>query len=101
MQSILKAFADGTLFAKTEAINNDGTYKQYVEQLCTLEDTLMKILDDNEREQLKALQETQSLAEESLSLARFVQGYRLGVLMTMEVLTGCNSLASVKDSVAK
>ncbi len=88
MGKILDAFADDQLHV--HAVTEKRTsYHQYLyEQAEILQNKLEKKLNDEDKELLKKLADT--YFDESCCDAHnnFVRGFRLGVLMTVEVFSG-------------
>ena len=84
MGKILDAFADGRLCIEEEVENRSKEHQWLTEKAYRLQEELKERLDDEERELLEELLDT--VFEESYCYAqnRFVRGYRLGVLMTVE-----------------
>ncbi len=85
MGKILDAFADGRLCMEEEVEKRSQEHQGLSEKACRLQEELGERLNDEERELLSDLVDT--VFEECCCYAqnRFVRGYRLGVLMTMEV----------------
>lgn len=88
MGKILDAFADGRLCVEEEIEKRSPGHLELSEKVCRLQEELEKMLSDEERELLGDLMDT--VFEECCSYAqnRFIHGYRLGVLMTIEVFDG-------------
>ena len=90
MQSILEEFACGKISPFDGSYRKDSRYEHTLKSLCEVEDKLMSALDDQSKEMLRQfmdLQEELSLTE---GIDKFIYGYRLGVLMTVEVFSGRN-----------
>ncbi len=85
MGKILDAFADGRLCMEEEVEKRSQGHLELSEKACRLQEELEGRLKGEERELLNELIDT--VVEECCCYAqnRFVRGYRLGVLMTMEV----------------
>lgn len=85
MGKILDAFADGRLCMEEDVEKRDREQQGLSEKACRLQEELEERLNDEDRELLSNLVDT--VIEECCFYAqsRFVRGYRLGVLMTMEV----------------
>lgn len=85
MGKILNAFADGRLCMEEEVENRSKEHQWLSEKAYRLQEELEEKLGDEEKELLEDLVDT--VFEESCCYAqnRFVRGYRLGVLMTVEV----------------
>lgn len=87
MGKILDAFASEKFMAKPVIEKRSPKRQELIEKVHTLHETLSKKLDDENKELLEELlntvyDENCCYAEES-----FIYGYRLGVLMTMEIVT--------------
>lgn len=85
MGKILDAFADGRLCMEEEVEKRSLEHMELSEKACRLQEELEERLKGEERELLNELIDT--VFEECCCYAqnRFVRGYRLGVLMTIEV----------------
>ena len=85
MGKILDAFADGRLCMEEEVEKRSWEHLELSEKACRLQEELEKKLKGEERKLLNELIDT--IFEECCLYAqnRFVRGYRLGVLMTVEV----------------
>lgn len=88
MGKILEAFADGRLCMEEDIEKRSPGQLQLSEKACRLQEELEKRLNDEEKEALSELIDT--IFEECCCYAqnRFIHGYRLGVLMTIEVFDG-------------
>lgn len=85
MHTILQAFANDALRVETNTDQRSVEHQKICDLSDELEQKLSKRLKDEEKELLRKLIDT--LASESGYYAekRFIRGYQLGVLMTMEV----------------
>lgn len=85
MGKILDAFADGRLYTEEEFEKLSPGYLELSDKAFRLQEELEERLNDEERDLLNELIDT--IFDECCFYARnrFVRGYRLGVLMTMEV----------------
>lgn len=92
MGRILEAFSEGRLCADEKEENRSAAYQRLCERSFRLHDELEEKLGDEEKALLEGLMD--SLLDESSSDSQhsFIRGYRLGVLMTMEVFMGEDEL---------
>ena len=92
MISILEEFARGNISPEPRFFKRDSHYGRAMETLVDKEKKLYAALDGELKETLKQFSEAQIEISRLSSIDRFVYGYRLGVLMTMEVFNGKESL---------
>lgn len=92
MQSILEEFARGNISLQTRFFKKNSHYEHAMLQLIETEEKLFSALNEQETELLKTFSETQSEVSFLSGIDRFIYGYRLGVLMTMEVFNGKDDL---------
>ncbi len=87
MYTILEAFANGTLRIEADVSQRSPEHQKICDLAGELEQNLSKQLSDDENELLRQLLD--ALASESSHYAenRFIRGYQLGTLMTMEIFT--------------
>lgn len=85
MGKILEAFADGRLCMEEEPEQRSQEHLELTENAFRLQEELETRLGDEERELLGKLMDTVFAECSCYAQNRFVRGYRLGVLMTMEV----------------
>lgn len=88
MKSILEEFAQGNISPEPRFLKHNSEYEKAVNVLSEAEKKLYAVLDDNGRELLKALIDAQGKVNHLANTDKFIYGYRLGVLMTMEVFDG-------------
>lgn len=88
MKSILEEFARGNISPEPRFLKRNSEYEKAVNALSEAEKKLDAVLDDNGRELLKALIDAQLKVNHLANTDKFIYGYRLGVLMTMEVFDG-------------
>jgi len=88
MKSILEEFACGNISPEPRFLKQNSEYEKAVNALSGAEKKLCAVLDDNGRELLKALIYAQGKVNHLANTDKFIYGYRLGVLMTMEVFDG-------------
>jgi len=92
MQSILEEFANGNISPETRFFKKNSRYWRAMQHLTDTEEKLFSALNEQEKELLKIFSETQSEVSFLSGIDRFIYGYRLGVLMTMEVFNGKDDL---------
>ena len=92
MSSILKEFACGNICLESQRITHSARSRQIIQQLVDNEKKLFSILDEQEKEIFQTFMELQMEVGSLLNIDTFIYGYRLGVLMTMEVFNGRDSL---------
>ena len=92
MKSILEEFACGNITQDVVYYRkNSPDLERIMETLCSSEDKLMSVLDGELKQTFKQLIEAQAESSDIEGVNRFICGYRLGVLMTMEVFYGDKS----------
>jgi hypothetical protein len=92
MKSILEEFAYGNISPEPRFMKRNSEYGKAVKALSDTEEKLRNLLDDNGRELLTALIDAQGKVNHMANTDKFIYGYRLGVLMTMEVFDGKTDL---------
>lgn len=87
MGKILKEFARNNFHTDIQDEKRSPEREKLCEQIFTLQTELKEKLNNTEKRLLNQLMDT--IADENSYYAqkKFVRGYRLGVLMTMEILT--------------
>lgn len=87
MGKILEAIATDRLCVEPAIFKGDSKFNQARSRYCTLGEKLLDKLNEEEKKLLDDYSTAQT--EESLLYGndRFVKGFRLGVLMMMEVIT--------------
>ena len=88
MRSILEEFACGNINPEQRFIKPNSEYAKALDTLSGAEEKLRAALNDSEKELLNALLETQGAVNHLTNIDRFVCGYRLGTLMTVDVFNG-------------
>ena len=88
MKSILEAFAYGNINPDEGSFKKDSRYGNVLKTISECEEKLMAMLDDEPKELLINFSSAQLEANTITNVDKFIYGYRLGVLMTMEVFTG-------------
>lgn len=92
MKSILEEFAYGNISPNISAIKKDSPYARAVEIIESNENKLLSKLEDELKESFRKLMNAQSEAVAISNTDKFIYGYRLGVLMTMEVFNGTDDI---------
>jgi len=87
MKSILEEFACGNISPEPRFIKRNSEYEKAVNTLSDTEEKLRVVLNDAGRELLSAFLDAQGAVNHMTNIDKFVYGYRLGALMTMEVLS--------------
>ena len=87
MGRILEAFAEGELHVIPSNEIQSPKHQELFDKVCELQEKLEEKLNNEEKELLNELMD--AVADESCCYAqsKFIRGYRLGVLMTMEVIS--------------
>jgi len=92
MRNILEEFAHGNIPIEARDFKRNSRYDRALKQVVANEMKLLEALDLNDHGTLTDYSEAQLELNSLTSTDRFVYGYRLGVLMTMEVFNGKDSL---------
>jgi hypothetical protein len=92
MKSLLEEFAQGNILPEPRFFKRDSHYGRTMEILSMSEEKLLMELDGELKENLKQFSEAQAEISLLSGIDRFIYGYRLGVLMTMEVFNGKDDL---------
>ena len=85
MERILETLANSDLSTMASTIKDNPEYEKSMKQICELENVLYAALNPTESGLLKKLEDLQLDVTELSATARFIDGYRLGVLMMAEV----------------
>jgi len=88
MKSILEAFAFGYINPDMGTVKKDSQYGNIMQTISDYENELLSMLDDKSKQLFVKLSSAQSEASSIVNVDKFIYGYRLGVLMTMEVFKG-------------
>jgi hypothetical protein len=92
MKNILEAFACGNVNTRPCSAPQDNAYDKAIQTVCDSEERLFATLDKTQQTLLKTFIDAQSEINLLSETDRFIYGYRLGVLMTMEVFIGKDDL---------
>lgn len=85
MERILEALANDDLSTMANTIKENPEYGENMKEICKIENILYAALNPTESGLLKKLEDLQLDVAELSATARFIDGYRLGVLMMAEV----------------
>ena len=88
MTNILKEFAYGNLNPNNGTIIKGTRYETVLNTIAKSEEKLLSLLDGEPKELLIKFSLAQLEANAISGTDKFIDGYRLGVLMTMEVFKG-------------
>ena len=88
MKSILEEFANGNISPDIGTFKKNSPYSHALRSVVDYQDKLLSKLDDESKEIFDKLIYAQLEATSISNNDKFIYGYRLGVLMTMEVFTG-------------
>jgi len=89
MKSILKEFAYGNINPNNGTIVKGTRYESLIQTIATSEATLITLIDNEDTKALlNKLSSAQLEANAISNTDKFIDGYRLGVLMTIEVFKG-------------
>ena len=97
MTSILEEFACGNVPPEPRFFKRGSRYGRAMDALLKDEEKLLAVLNGNEKELFKKYCDTQSEVNRLSGVDRFIYGYRLGVLMTVEVFAGKDNLIVGKE----
>lgn len=92
MESILEAFANDNLEVLPSTCPKSETSTHLLGKADKLMETLEAMLNDEGKELLGKLDTTNAKLDDISSTDRFIRGYRLGVLMMIDVFVGYDSL---------
>ena len=88
MKSILEEFAYGNINPEPYAFNKNSRYGRAIKTVAASEEKLLSSLDGELNKTFKQFSDAQEEINLLSGIDRFIYGYRLGVLMTMEVFNG-------------
>ena len=90
MKSILEAFAYGNINPNDGFFKKDSRYGRIIKTISESEEKLLAMLDGEPKELFMQFSSAQLESNSISNTDKFIYGYRLGMLMTMEVFTGAN-----------
>ena len=88
MGKILKAFVTDQLHVDALTEKHSLEYKRNYEKSCELQEKLEKELNGNEKEMLDELMDAMFTNGACYGEEKFIRGFRLGVLIMIEVFEG-------------
>ena len=88
MKSVLEAFAYWNVNPNEGYFEKDSYYGNLLKTICECEGKLLTMLNSEKKELLMKFSNAQLQADTVSNVDKFIYGYRLGVLMTMEVFKG-------------
>ena len=97
MKSILKQLYLGNLITGPPYIEPNSKLSHAMELLTETEDKLMGMLNDEGKKTLEAYSNTQMEINSLTCGDNFLNGYKLGMLMTIEVMSGIDDLIIGKE----
>ena len=86
MQKLLEAFAEGSLHIEPRFLKRED-YRDNLQKTIDCKEKLIEALNEEEKKLLEDLLDAEADITGVSNIERFISGYRLGVLMTMEVFT--------------
>ena len=92
MGRILQALSTGELITEPSIKNVYDEYTKALNTYCDLGDKLLERLNEEEKQLFQEYNNACSDEQNLYSNQRFIAGYRLGVLMMIEVFEGRNEL---------
>ena len=92
MQMILTAIAEGNLRMGTETMEHNSELKNAMNRVCRLGEELSNTQKEKKKELLEKLEDSYAEATQSDSQQSFINGFRLGALVIMEVFAGRDGL---------
>ena len=92
MESILEAFANDNLEVLPLSYPDSPKSDYLLKEANRISTVLEPLLNTSAKELLNKLEDIHSKLGEISATERFIQGYRLGVLMTFDVFNGLDSL---------
>lgn len=97
MGKLLRAFVTDQLHVDALTEKHSSEYKRNYEKSCELQEELEKKLNDNEKELLDELMDAMFTNGACYAEEKFIRGFRLGVLMMIEVFEGQNEFLGRSD----
>jgi len=94
MKSILEEFARGNISPNVGSFKKDSRYGRTLQSMHDHETKLLSELDGDLKKILEQFSEEQAELNLLTGIDKFTYGYRLGVLMTMEVFIGNDKAVS-------
>ena len=97
MKSVLYEFALGNINPLTASIVKGSHYAKVVETISNSEIKLLAMIEGEAKDLLNQFSAAQGEANAIGCTSNFVDGYRLGVLMTMDVFAGKEKLLNGRE----
>ena len=97
MTSILAEFALGNINPNTAGIAKGSHYATLLKSIADKETALLSTLEGEARDLLIKYSNAQGEATVISNTSSFADGYRLGVLMTMDVFNGMDKLINGRE----
>jgi len=94
MKSILEEFARGNISPNASSFKRDSHYGRTMKTVHDFETKLLSSLSGESKASFEQFSEAQAELNLITGIDRFIYGYRLGVLMTMEVFIGSDEFTS-------
>ena len=84
MYSNLESFAYENMYRKTQALKNNAAYGEAKRALVQNEENLLEKLNHDEKEIFEKYMDAQEEINQLTALCNWIDGYRLGLLVTAE-----------------
>lgn len=97
MNKILEAFADDNLSVNPSIYRGNAKYRKALKTMYETAETLEGKLNDDEKKLFQQFCDAQSDESYIHELDKFIRGYRIGVLMMVEVFTGTSDFIPNKE----
>lgn len=94
MQHILEAFARGNITPQLRYFQPGSAYAKALQHLTDSEEALLSAMSEDRKDLVSAFSDAQAALSLLGTTDGFIQGYKLGVLMTMEVFQGAGDLVA-------
>lgn len=92
MNRILKAFAEDNLAINPTTNRGNREYRKAIKAVFETAETLDTKLNEEEKELFEQFRDAQEDESHIYQVDRFIRGYRVGVLMMVEVFMGVSGL---------
>lgn len=97
MKSVLHEFALGNINPSVADIKKGSHYARLVKSIADKEATLFSMLEGEARDLLIKYSDAQLEATSISTTSNFIDGYRLGSLMTMDVFAGMEKMLNGRE----
>lgn len=87
MRRMLEEFYYGNLNPNERSFIKDSTYSQAVRTISEKEEKLTELLEGKEKQLLLDLINAQSIADGTTAVESFIQGFRLGARIAIEIMS--------------